>query len=82
MEKKDVNELTDQELIAESKQASLSPIVNALFIGFLCGILVFSFAKNTWGFLSLIPLWLIYKLVQGSKRKEQIDALLKERNIK
>ncbi len=39
-------------------------IVNAVFIGFLLGILIYSVAMNSFGFLSLIPLYLVYKLVK------------------
>ncbi len=82
MEKKDVTELTDQELLAASKKAGLSPVANAFFIGFLGGIIVFSVVKNTWGFLTLIPLWLIYKAIQSSKRKTKLESMIKDRNLK
>jgi hypothetical protein len=60
------NQSTDQ---TESKYTQ-SPIVNAFLIGFLIGIIIFSVAVNSWGFLTLIPLFLIYKLTQKPKSPE------------
>lgn len=44
--------------------AGLSPVMTAVFIGFLIGILVYSAAKNTWGLVTLIPLFLLYLLLK------------------
>jgi hypothetical protein len=44
-----------------------SPIVDALFIGFLIGIVIYSVVAQTWGFLTLIPLYLIYRLLKKPK---------------
>lgn len=41
--------------------------VNALLIGFLIGIVIYSVAANTFGFLMLIPLYMISKLVNGEE---------------
>lgn len=46
-----------------------SPLVDAVFIGFLVGIVVYSALANTWGFLTLIPVALIYVLLKKSKKK-------------
>lgn len=81
MEEKELSEFTDQELLQEAKKEKLSPIVTALFIGFLAGIIIYSVVKNTWGFLTLIPLYFIYSLVKGSKRNEEVERLLKERGL-
>jgi hypothetical protein len=83
MEQKELSELTDQELLSEAKKAKSTAIINAFLIGFLIGIVVYSVIRNTVGFLTLIPLFLVYKLNNNSKysRKELAD-LLKERNLK
>lgn len=44
-----------------------TPITNAVLIGFLIGIVLYSVAKNSWGFFTLIPLFLAYKLINHSK---------------
>jgi hypothetical protein len=82
MKEKELSELTNQELLDEAKKTQLSPVVTALFIGFLGGVIVYSVVKSTWGMLTIIPLYLIYRLVKGSKRNEEVEKLLKERNLK
>jgi hypothetical protein len=82
MTQKVLSELTNQELLEESKKTKLSPLANAFFIGFLIGIVVFSVVKNSYGMLTLIPLYFIYKLVKESKRDKALEELLKERNLK
>lgn len=83
MEKKILSELTDQELLQEAKKRKSTSIINAFFIGFLVGIVVYSVAKNTWGFLTLIPLFLIYKLVNKSKYDDkELENILKARGLK
>ena len=82
MTQKVLSELTNQELLEESKKTKLSPITNAFFIGFLIGIVVFSVVKNSYGMLTLIPLYFIYKLVKESKRDKALEELLKEKNLK
>ncbi|WP_298738007.1 hypothetical protein [uncultured Chitinophaga sp.] len=83
MEQKKLTELTDQELLQEAKKRQSTMIINAVLIGFLAGVVAYSVMKNTWGFLTLIPLAIIYKLVNNSKYdNRELNALLKERNLK
>lgn len=84
MTQKELSEFTDQELLDEAKKIKTFSITNALIIGFLMGIVVYSFAKNSWGLLTLIPLYFIYKLVNDpkNKRNKNLKILLKERNLK
>lgn len=84
MTNKNLSELTDQELLDEAKKMRSFSITNALFIGFLLGIIVYSVAKNSWGMLTLIPLYLIYRLVNDPKnnRYKELEAMLKERKLK
>ena len=83
MEEKDLSALTDQELLDEAKKMKSFSITNALFIGFLAGIILYSIAKNSWGMLTLIPLYLFYKMVNDpkNKRSKALEELLKERNL-
>lgn len=81
MNQKKPSDFTDQELIEESKKIKPSPIIDALFIGFLIGIIIYSVVVNSWGFLILIPLAMIYVLLKKSKRNEAIKRELKERNL-
>jgi len=53
----------------ESKKNKRNQLIDSTIIGFLIGIIIYSVAKNSWGFLTLIPLYLIYKIMNKSKNK-------------
>ncbi|MGO4294427.1 hypothetical protein [Chitinophaga sp. RAB17] len=83
MKQKKLTELTDQELLQEAKKVKSTAIINAVLIGFLIGIVFFSVMKNSLGFLTLIPLFFVYKLINNSRHKnKELDNLLKERKLK
>ena len=81
---KELTELTDQELLDEAKRMRSFSITHALFIGFLAGIIIYSVAVNSWGMLTLIPLYFIYKLANDptNKRLKELEETLKNRNLK
>jgi hypothetical protein len=54
-----LSELTDEKLLLEAKKMKSNSIMNAVFIGFLVGIVIYSLLKNTFGFLTLIPYFLL-----------------------
>jgi hypothetical protein len=81
MKQKELSELTDQELLDEAKKMKASSITHAFVIGLMVGVVVYSVVKNTWGFLTLIPLFFIYKLTRNSGRNEELKRLLKERKL-
>lgn len=81
--KKQLSELTDQELLQEAKKMRSTSITNAVLVGVLIGIVIYSIMKNSLGFLTIIPLFLAYKLINNSKyNKTELEHLLKERNLK
>ncbi len=83
MKEKKLSGLTNEELLNEAKKMKSTAIINATLIGVLIGILIYSIAVNNLGFLTLILLFAIYKLVNNSKyNKREIENLLKERNLK
>ncbi|MCB9247648.1 MAG: FUSC family protein [Ignavibacteriales bacterium] len=83
MEQKKIAELTDEELLQEAKKMKSSAMINAVLIGFLIGILIFSIVKSGIGFFTLIPLFLVYKFINKSKYDEkELKNVLKERNLK
>jgi len=81
MKQKELSELTDQELLDEAKKMKSSSIVHALVIGIMVGVVAYSIIKNTWGLLTLIPLFFIYKLTRNSNKNKELNKLLKERNL-
>ncbi len=62
-------EFSDQESIEQKKRIKRSSLLDAFFIGFLVGIIIFSVFASTWGLLTLIPLFLIYRILKKSKNK-------------
>ena len=83
MEEKKLSELTDQELLQEAKKMKSTSITNAVLIGLLIGIVLYSFIKKSLGFLTLIPLFLAYKLINNSKyNNKELEDLLRARNLK
>ena len=83
MNKRNLSELTDKELLQEAKKMKSTSITNAVLIGFLAGIVLYSVVKNRVGLVTLIPLFLAYKLVNWSKyNNQELEDLLKERNLK
>ncbi|MCB9746814.1 MAG: FUSC family protein [Candidatus Omnitrophica bacterium] len=82
MEQKKLSELTDEELLQEAKKMKSSSIMNAVLIGFMFGIIIYSIAKNSLGILTLIPLLFAFNLINKSKDDKALKELLKERNLK
>ena len=56
-------------------------MTDAFFIGFLVGIILYGIAANGWGFLMLIPLFLIYLLLKKPKQYAALQKELKKRNL-
>jgi cadmium resistance protein CadD (predicted permease) len=89
MEKKNFNQMTDEELLVEKKKLKKSKIMHAVFIGFFAGILIFGFVswflseEKRIGFLipMLIPIGFIYKLLKNSKNNKELEEVLKERQL-
>jgi hypothetical protein len=73
MKQKDLSELTDQELFAESKKMKSTSVMNAALIGFLIGILIYSIIVNSIGLFSLIPLFFVFKLLNYSKNNKDLE---------
>lgn len=66
-----MSELTEEELLDKAKKKKSAAFTNAILIGFLIGIIIYGVVKNSLGFFTLIPLFLIFKLVNQSKNKDE-----------
>ena len=82
MNKKKLNELTDEELLKEAKKIKSTQVIDATLIGFLIGILIYSITSGNFTyFFGIILLYAVYKLANKDKyKKSEIENLLKERN--
>lgn len=81
MNQKELSQLNDQELLEVAKNNKPSPILDAFFIGFLVGIIIYGAVANAWGFLILLPLFLIYLLLKKPKQYEALKKELEKRNL-
>lgn len=69
MNQQDRFQLSDNELLEEFKRITPSPVFDAFLMGFLIGVVVFGVAVSVWGFIVLIPLFLIYLCSEESKER-------------
>jgi len=76
-----LEKLTDEELLQAAKNARPTPMIDAFFIGFLVGIVIYGAAANAWGFLFLLPLFLIYLLLKKPRQYAAIQSELKKRQL-
>lgn len=87
MDKKKLSELTDEELLTLKKGVKNTKIFNAVFIGFLIGILLFGvgasiIGKKPIGLLPmLIPVFLIYRFTRKSEKHTELEEALKKRKL-
>jgi len=80
--RKELSELTDQELLDEARTRKSSSRARAFVIGFMVAVVAYSVVKNTWGLFTLIPLFFIYRLAKNSNDDGELKTLLKERNLR
>lgn len=82
MAEKNLSELTDQELLDKNKKSKSDAIINAVFIGVMIGIIIYSIVQKSIGLVSIIPVYFIYKAFNNSKKNKEIEAEIKSRNLK
>lgn len=81
MDQNEISKLSDKELLEEITSSKPSPVIDAFFIGFLVGIIIYTLVANTWGFLTLIPLYIIYTFLKKPKKYETLKNELKKRGL-
>lgn len=81
MTEKELAELSDQELLQEAKKNKFSNLTDALIIGVLIGISIYSTVKNGFGLLSFLPL--VYGPIAAKNRirNKKLKDLLRERQL-
>ncbi len=82
MKQKELEELTNEELLQEAKKIRSTNIFDAVVIGFLIGIAIFSVVKNGFGLLTFLPLVYIPIAVKNKTKNKALEKLLRERNLK
>jgi len=82
MIEKELAELTDQELLAEAKKIKSGNIIDAVIVGVLIGIAVYSTIKNGFGVFTFLPLIYGPILAKNKAKNKGVEDILKERNLK
>ncbi len=73
MKQQNQSEVKDNEQLPDAKKAKSAAIINAVLIGFMIGIVIYSIFKNTLGLLTLIPVFIAFKLINNSKKKKATE---------
>jgi multisubunit Na+/H+ antiporter MnhE subunit len=87
MEKRNLSELNDEQLSVEKRKLKRSKTLYAILIGFLVGIVIFGLIASIISkrFVIIIPLlfplYFIYRLLSNSKTNNELEVILKERNL-
>jgi len=66
---KEFTKPSDQESSQIAKKKKSANLLNALLIGVMIGIVIYSIMKNGFGLFILIPLFIIYKMINNPKNK-------------
>lgn len=82
MDSKDLSTLTNEELLAEAEKIKPSPKIDAFFIGFLIGIILFGVVVSASFLAFLIPLFIIYLFLRKSKGYSALQNEMKKRGLK
>lgn len=73
--------LTDAELLAQAKKSKQSKIYDAVIIGILIGIGIYSSVKNGLGLLTFLPLVYLPIAAKNKIKNSTLEKTLKERNL-
>jgi len=77
-----LRELSDDELKREVKKLKNQGTIDAVIVGFLIGVVIYSVVKGTFGWLMLIPICFVYKLIKKPQfKKKEVEAIMKERGL-
>ncbi len=82
MKQKKLVELTDEELLLEAKKIKPTNVYDAVILGILIGIAIYSSVKNGFGLLTFLPLVYAPLAVKNKTKNKELEKLLKERNLK
>ena len=81
MDAKEIEQLSDEELLKKVSVIKPNPIFDAFFIGFLVGVILFGIFVSSWGFFTLIPLYLIYIFLKKSKTYDKLQKEMRVRGL-
>jgi len=82
MTQKKIAELTDDELLEETKRMKKTYLYDAVIFGLLVGIAIYSSVKNGFGLLTFLPLVYLPIAAKNNTKRKELEKQLTERNLK
>ncbi|WP_104382804.1 FUSC family protein [Sphingobacterium sp. HMA12] len=82
MKDRELNELTDQELLERKKQQKSNKLINAILVGFCAGVLIYGIVnKGITIFTFMLLVMGAWAFMRWKKNDEALDDELKSRNL-
>ncbi|GAB5538285.1 MAG: hypothetical protein Salg2KO_03880 [Salibacteraceae bacterium] len=78
----DWSQLSDHALIEVAKKQRKGKIVDAVIVGFLVGVAMYSVYNHGFGLLTFLPLIYIPIAGRNQKRRLELEKILLKRNLK
>ncbi|MBE8714468.1 hypothetical protein [Sphingobacterium hungaricum] len=78
---KQLTELSDDELLQQKKKLKSEKISNAVILGFMVGVAVFSTWRNGFGLFTFFPLLFVPFALNHTKKVSALEAELRARNL-
>ncbi len=67
MKENELSELKERERLEKAQKMKSTPMLNALLIGIVFGVVLYGVVNNNFGLLALIPLFIVFKMFNNSK---------------
>lgn len=74
--------LTDEQLQKETRSIKPTKLYDSLIVGLLIGISIYSIIKKGFGLLTFLPLLYLPIATKNRKRREELEKVMEERNLK
>jgi len=81
MNQKQLEESTDEELLKYQKVMKPTKVYDAVIVGFLAGIAIWSSVKNGFGLLTFLPIAYVPIASRNNKKRAELERILKERGL-
>jgi len=75
-------ELSDEALLEEVKKMKSTKFYDALIVGLLLGVAIYSTVNNGFGLLTFLPLAYVPVAAKNKARDKELEKLLNERGLK
>ncbi|KIA90159.1 hypothetical protein [Kaistella jeonii] len=81
MKQKEPAEMTAKELLIELQKIKSTNIINAVLVGVMIGVAIYSTVENGFGILTAFPLFFIPMFAKKWSYKKALEKELKERDL-